>query len=114
MAHLQNTDEPEVEAANIKLSECCDISTLSKSLQSTNGGLSKLSLNNQSQRAKFCNFQFVVIEKLNKTNAISVICLQETWLSSESPTLLYVLPNYQLISRGKYCSHHGGLITYVT
>ena len=113
LAHLLDTGQPEVEAANIKLSECCDISTLSKSLQSTKGGLSILSLNSQSQRAKFCNFQFVVIEKLNKTNATSVICLQETWLSSESSTSLYDLPNYQLISRGKYCSNHGGLITYV-
>ena len=62
--------------------------------------------------AKFDDFQ-VVIEQLNTNNAVSVICLQETWLSSESSTSLYDLPNYQLISRGKYCSNHGGLITYV-
>ena len=53
------------------------------------------------------------LEQLNTNNAVSVICLQETWLSSESSTSLYDLPNYQLISRGKYCSNHGGLITYV-
>ena len=34
-------------------------------------------------------------------------------MSSESPTSLFDLPNYQLISRGKYCSNHGGLITYI-
>ena len=68
-------------------------------------------MNNQSQSAKFDDFE-VAIEQRNKTNAIAVICLQETWLSSESSTLLYDLPNYQLISRGKYCSNHGGLITY--
>ena len=26
---------------------------------------------------------------------------------------MFELPNYQLISRGKYCSNHGGLFTYV-
>ena len=57
-----------------------------------------LRFNSQSLSAKFDDFQ-VVIEQLNTNNAVSVICLQETWLSSESPTSLYDLPNYQ-ISRG--------------
>ena len=92
LTHLLATGEPEVEVANIKLSEYCDISTLSKSLQNTKGDLSILSLNSQSLSAKFDDFE-VAIEQLNKTNAISVICLQETWLSSESSTSLYDLPN---------------------
>ena len=87
LTHLLDTGEPEVEVANIKLSEYCDISTLYKSLQTAKGGLSILSLNGQSLSAKLYDFQ-VLIEQLNKTNAISVICLQETLLSSESPTLL--------------------------
>ena len=33
------------------------------------------------------------LEQLNTNNAVSVICLQETWLSSESSTSLYDLPN---------------------
>ena len=96
MTYLLDTAEPEVEVANIKLSEYCDISTLSKCLQNTKGGLSIVSLNSQSLSAKFDDFQ-VAIDQLNKTNAISVICLQETWLSSESSTLLYDLPNYQYL-----------------
>ena len=112
LTHLLDTDELEVEVSNIKLSEYCDIKTLSKSLQHAKGGLSILSLNSQSLSSKFDDFQ-VVIEQLNTNNAASVIYLQETWLSSESSTSLYDLPNYQLISRGKYCSNHGGLITYV-
>ena len=44
LTHLLETGEPEVEVANLKLSEYCDISTLSKSLQNTKGGLSILSL----------------------------------------------------------------------
>ena len=53
------------------------------------------------------------IENLDRNNRISMICIQETLFSSESPTSLFALPNYQLISRGKYCSNHGGLITYI-
>ena len=110
LTHLLDTDEPEVEVANIKLSEYTDINTLSESLRSAKSSLSILSLN--SLNAKFDDFQ-IAIEQLNRNNQITVICIQETWLSSESPTSLFDLPNYQLISRGKYCSNHGGLITYI-
>ena len=112
LTHLLDTDEPEVEVANIKLSEYTDVNTLSESLRSAKSSLSILSLNSQSLNAKFDDFQ-IAIEQLNRNNQISVICIQETWLSSESPTSLFDLPNYQLISRGKYCSNHGGLITYI-
>ena len=112
LTHLLDTDEPEVEVANIKLSEYTDINTLSESLRSAKSSLSILSLNSQSLNAKFDDFQ-IAIEQLNRNNQISVICIQETWLSSESPTSSFDLPNYQLISRGKYCSNHGGLITYI-
>ena len=47
---LLDTDEPEVEVSNIKLSEYTDINTLSKSLQRAKGGLSILSLNSQLKR----------------------------------------------------------------
>ena len=70
LTHLLNTDEPEVEVSNIKLSEYTDINTLSKSLQRTKGGLSILSLNRQSLSAKFDDFQ-VIIEQLNSNNAVS-------------------------------------------
>ena len=110
LTHLLDTDEPEDEVANIKLSEYTDIHTVSESLRSAKSSLSILSLNSQSLNAKFDDFQ-IAIEQLNRNNQISVICIQETWLSSESPTSLFDLPNYQLISRGKYFSNHGGLIT---
>ena len=112
LTHLLDTYEPEDEVANIKLSEYTDKNTLSESLQSAKISLSILSLNSQSLNAKFDDFQ-IAIEQLNRNNQISVICIQETWLYSDSPTSLFDLPNYQLISRGKYCSNHGGLITYI-
>ena len=57
LTHLLDTDEPEVEVSNIKLSEYFDIKTLSKSLQHTKGVLSILSLNSQSLSAKVDDFQ---------------------------------------------------------
>ena len=48
LTHLLDTNEPEVEVSNIKLSEYTDINTLLKSLQRAKGGLSILSLNSQS------------------------------------------------------------------
>ena len=112
LTYLLDTDEPKVEVANINLSEYTDINTLSESLRSAKSSLSILSLNSQILNAKFNDFQ-IAIEQLNRNNQISVTCIQETWLSSESPTSLFDLPNYELISRGKYCSNHGGLITYI-
>ena len=47
LAHLLDTDEPQVEVSNIIFSEYCDINMLSKCLQHTKDGLSKLSLNSQ-------------------------------------------------------------------
>ena len=102
LTHLLDTDEPEVEVVNIKLSEYTDINTLSESLRSAQSSLSILSLNSQSLNAKFDDFQ-IAIAQLNRNNQISVICIQETWLSLESPTSLFDLTNYQLISRCKYC-----------
>ena len=51
LTHLLDTGEPKVEVAKIKLSEYCNISTLSKSLQNTKGSLSILSLISQSLSA---------------------------------------------------------------
>ena len=46
-------------------------------------------------------------------HSIAAICLQETWLSHKSDASLYNIPGYQLIHKGKSCSEHGGLITYL-
>ena len=44
---------------------------------------------------------------------ISAICLQETWLSEDSDLSLLHLDGYQLISKGKSCSAHGGVAIYL-
>ena len=50
---------------------------------------------------------------IKKTHKISIICIQESWLSSDSDSSLFNIPNYQLVAKGKYCSNHGGLLTDV-
>ena len=85
---------------------------LSEKLYVAKSNLSIISLNAQSINAKFDEFQ-IAIKAINKKHQISIICIQESWLSSECSTQLLELPEYQLISKGKYCSNHGGLLIYV-
>ena len=81
---------------------------LSEKLLTAKSNISIISLNAQSINAKFEEFQ-IAINAINKKQQISVICIQESWLSSECSTKLFE----QLISKGKYCSNHGGLLIYV-
>ena len=63
--------------------------------------------------AKFDEFQ-IAIDQINSTGQeISIICIQESWLSSECNVQLFELHSYRLVSKGKYCSNHGGLLIYV-
>ena len=41
------------------------------------------------------------------------ICLQESWLSNDADLSLFKLDNYNIISKGKTCSAHGGLVIYL-
>ena len=74
--------------------------------------LSIVSLNAQSIRAKFDEFQ-IAMNEINKKHHVSIICIQESCLSLECCTKMFKLPDYQLVSKGKYCSNHGGLLLYV-
>ena len=75
-------------------------------------GFSILSLNIQSVNAKFDKFQLFV-NRMNLTNPISVICLQECWLSSMDNVTMFNLDGYELFSQPNQCCAHGGLIIYV-
>ena len=44
---------------------------------------------------------------------ISVLCLQETWLSADADLSLLQLPGYTLISSGKSYNAHGGVAIYL-
>ena len=103
-------DDAPVFLSNSKYYNNDDFSTL---LNEKKGNFIVLSLNSQSLNAKFNELQ-IYLEKYSSEHAlISAICLQETWLSSESDTSLLQLENYQLISRGKSCSAHGGVAIYL-
>ena len=42
-----------------------------------------------------------------------ITCLQETHLDENDSTLSFELNDYQLISKGRYCSNAGRLIIYI-
>ena len=79
----------------------------------TSNGLSILSLNSQSLRAKF-DYIKLLTEKFAASNcSLQVLCLQESWFSSETDLSSYVIPGYHMISSGHYASTHGGLVIYL-
>ena len=112
---LGNNDDNEGDQviSQVKLSTYLDTHELSDKLYLAKSKLSILSLNAQSIMAKFDEFQ-IAIDQINSTGQeISIICIQESWLSSECNVQLFKLHSYQLVSKGKYCSNHGGLLIYV-
>ena len=69
-----------------------------------------LSLNCQSLQAKFDQIKLYIENSLSNVHAI---CLQETWLNCDSDTSLLQLNGYNLISKGKSASAHGGVAIYL-
>ena len=112
LTDLLGNDDATEEVTQVKLSPYVDMHELSEKLFTAKSNLSIPSLNAQSINAKFDEFQ-IAINAINKKQQISVICTQESWLSSECSTKLFELSGYQLISKGKYCSNYGGLLMYV-
>jgi hypothetical protein len=72
-----------------------------------------ISLNTQSLNAKFSQLRSYVELYRNSNIDISALCLQETWLDDNSDTSLLQLDGYNLISKGKKCSGHGGVAVYL-
>ena len=114
LKHLLNDSEDEHDEHDIiSLSTYTDVKTLRKRMSVNNSALSIRSLNVQSINAKFDELK-ITIDQLNKLqHTVSVICTQESLLEGESNIDLYQLDNYNPISKGKYCSGHGGLMIYL-
>ena len=74
---------------------------------------SVLSLNTQSINAKIDELLIMLTTIREQNIQFDAICIQETWLDSTSDASFVQIPGYNCISQGKYCSGHGGLITYV-
>ena len=77
-------------------------------------GLSILSLNCQSLHAKFDYIKLLIDKFVHNNCPLQVICLQETWISSETDLSPYIIPGYHLISTPHYASSHGGLVIYLS
>ena len=112
LTHLldpKKTDELNV----IRHSPYTSADELIESRLSCKNGLSILSLNCQSLRAKFDYIRLLIDKFANNNCPLQVICLQETGVSSETDLSLYMIPGYHLISTGHYASTHGGLVIYL-
>ena len=77
-------------------------------------GLSILDMNICNAFTKFDELE-IFIQKVNVSNSVSIICLNESWLNNQSDGSILQLPNYNMFYQvGKCPGHfHCGLITYV-
>ena len=71
------------------------------------------SMNCQSLNAKVDELRILFHELENSNCFFDAICLQETWLDKNSDTSLLAIEGYNLISQGKLCSAHSGLVIYL-
>ena len=53
------------------------------------------------------------MDRLNRIEEVSELCLQETWTSDRDDISLFQLSHAKLLHRGKQCCKHGGLFIYV-
>ena len=74
--------------------------------------LSILSFDCQSINAKFDELQ-LLMDRINKIEEVSVLCLQEIWTSDKDDINLFQLSHNKLLHREKQCCKHGGLFIYV-
>ena len=75
---------------------------------------STLSSNIQSLRAKFNKFEVLVETLRNNGCKLSIICLQETWLTEYSSLSCLQIEGYKLIFQPARCSSHAELAFYLS
>ena len=75
-------------------------------------GLNILSLNSQSLHAKI-DYILLIGEFEAKNYPLQVLCLQESWFSSDTDLSPYMISGYHMVSTGHHASHHGGLVIYL-
>ena len=71
------------------------------------------SLNCQSINAKIDEIKIKIKQMESVNSTFDAICLQESWLSNNADLSLFKLDNYNIISKVKTCSAHGGLVIYL-
>ena len=78
------------------------------------GKITLLSLNCQSLNAKIDQLRIFLECLIYVSCSIDIICLQESWLHETADVSHLQLEGYTLISRGKSCSAHGGVVIYLS
>jgi exonuclease III len=73
-----------------------------------------ISLNCQSLNAKIDDIRMFIDDVRNNDSNIDILCLQETWLNDSAEISHLQIDGYTLISKGKTCSAHGGVATYIS
>ena len=113
LTHLLDTNGEEHynEAQIIKHSAYYGETEFSK-LLNKKAGFTILSVNIQCVNTKFDDIQSFV-NRVNLTNPISVICLQEYWLKDTDNVSMFNLTDYNLVSLPRTCCGHGGLMIFV-
>ena len=114
---LSNLVEPDVleseEPQLLQQSPYYNIDSLIDLLQMKQNTLKCLSMNIQSLNAKFSQLE-IYIHNLSVSNCeFDVICIQETWLNSNSDCSLLQLDGYTLLTQPYSSSAHGGLAMYI-
>ena len=112
LTHLLNTAESE-ELNAIQHSPYFGDDELINSNVHDKYTFSIVSLNCQSFYAKFDYIKVLVDKFMNNNTPIQVLCLQESWFSTDTDLSLYNIPGYHMISTGHYASNHGGLVIYL-
>ena len=106
-------DEDDNSVNLLKYSPYYDENTQQQAFLDGNETLNILSLNCQSLNAKFLELQ-IYLETLRSSGiVIDVVCLQETWIANNEEVSHLTIENYDLISKGKRCSTHGGVAFYL-
>ena len=108
-----DNDHPDDEPNSGQMSSYYDDDSLNNLFKDNGNSFCILSLNCQSINAKFGQLNIKVQQLKSNGYEFSTICLQETWLSSDSDTSLFKIDRYNLTSQGKMCSSHGGLAIYI-
>ena len=114
LLNINDDNDHQDDVPNImQISSYYDDDSLNNLFKDKVNSFSILSLNCQSINANFDKLNIKVQQLKSNGYKFSAICLQETWLSSDSDTSLFKIDGYKLTSHGKMCSSHGGLAIYI-
>ena len=112
LINIINTEVDDDEAPGLfQTSNYYDDDALDQFFQQKMNNFKVLSMNVQSLNAKFHQLQLYIEGVCH--SAFDAICLQETWLSTNSDISLLQLNGYRLIYKGKSASDHGGVAIYL-